>query len=406
MFSIRVPFRVSAFVLLLIAGLNGLPALGQGKVTPSPYFSFGKGLGITSPDSMFLLNIRFRMQNRAAFTTKSEDDLSIDRVEARVRRMRLRLDGFIYTPKLYYLIQLAFTRSDMDYDDTGFPNVIRDAMIIYSVNDHFSVGLGQTKLPGNRQRVNSSGDLQLADRSLVNSLFNVDRDFGAQAYYNNHAGGLYYVFRGSISSGEGRNFNSSDNGLAYTGRIELLPMGKFTNGGDYFEGDLAREPKPKLSVGASISSNKKAIRTGGQLGKFLYEPRDMDTYMVDLLYKHNGFAFASEWLKRISDDPITVNETGDKRYIYAGWGENYQASYLWKSNYELVGRYTHVNPGKDIETLERSVEQYTAGINRYIRGHRLKLQGDVTYEKNFWSGTGTGDNLNRWQLRFQIEAGI
>ena len=378
---------------------------GQGQITPSPYFSFGKGLGITSPDSMFLLNIRFRLQNRAAFTTVSDEDLSIDKVEARVRRMRLRFDGFIYTPKLYYLIQLAFTRSDMDFDDTGFPNVIRDAMVIYSFNEHFSIGLGQTKLPGNRQRVNSSGDLQLADRSLVNSLFNVDRDFGAQVYYNNKIGGMNYVFRGAISSGEGRNFNTSDNGLAYTGRVELLPLGKFTNGGDYFEGDLAREPKPKLSIGATLSSNKKAIRTGGQLGKFLFEPRNMETRMLDILYKHKGFALATEFLSRTSENPITENETGDKRYIYAGWGENYQASYLWKSNYELVGRYTHVMPGKAIRSLERAVEQYTLGVNRYIRGHRLKLQGDVTYEKNYWIET-TGTDLNRWQLRFQIEAGI
>jgi len=378
---------------------------GQSQITPSPYFAFGKGLGITSPDSMFLLNIRFRLQNRAAFTTVSDEDLSIDKVEARVRRMRLRFDGFIYTPKLYYLIQLAFTRSDMDFDDTGFPNVIRDAMLIYSFNEHFSIGLGQTKLPGNRQRVNSSGDLQLADRSLVNSLFNVDRDFGVQVYYNNKIGEMNYVFRGAISSGEGRNFNTSDNGLAYTGRIELLPLGKFTNGGDYFEGDLAREPKPKLSIGATLSSNKKAIRTGGQLGQFLFEPRNMETGMLDILYKHKGFAFASEFLSRTSENPITENETGGKRYIYAGWGENYQASYLWKSNYELVGRYTHVMPGKAIRSFERAVEQYTLGVNRYIRGHRLKLQGDVTYEKNYWIGA-TDTDLNRWQLRFQIEAGI
>ena len=397
--------KVFVFLLVLLGGVVNQEVFGQGQISPSPYFSFGKGLGITSPDSMFLLNIRFRFQNRAALTTKSDEDLSIDKVEARVRRLRLRFDGFIYTPKLYYLIQLAFTRSDMDYDDTGFPNVIRDAMIIYSVNKHFSIGIGQTKLPGNRQRVNSSGDLQLADRSLVNSIFNIDRDFGTQVYYNNQLGKLHYVFRGAISSGEGRNFNTSDNGLAYTGRVELLPFGKFTNGGDYFEGDLAREPKPKLSIGGTISSNKKAIRTGGQLGKFLFEPRNMETQMLDILYKHKGLAFSSEFLRRTSEDPVTINENGEKRYIYAGWGENYQLSYLWKNNYEMVGRFTHVIPGNAIRSLERAVEQYTVGVNRYIRGHRLKLQGDVTYEKNYWL-VSSGSNLNRWQLRFQVEAGI
>jgi hypothetical protein len=146
----------SLLVLSLFLLLLPKDAIGQAEISPSPYFSFGKGLGIISPDSLFLLNIRFRMQNRAAFSTNSDEDLTIDQVEARVRRLRLRFDGFIYTPRLYYLIQLAFTRSDMDFDDTNFPNIVRDAMIIYSVNEKFSIGLGQTKLPGNRQRVNSS----------------------------------------------------------------------------------------------------------------------------------------------------------------------------------------------------------------------------------------------------------
>ena len=164
------------FGYLLLFSVLIHTAYSQPEISPSPYFSYGKGLGITSPDSLFMLNIRFRMQNRLALVSKTDTDLEISRVEARTRRLRLRLDGFIYTPKLSYLIQLAFTRADMDFDDTGFPNIIRDAMIIYKVNSHFSVGMGQTKLPGNRQRVNSSGDLQFADRSIVNSTFNVDRD--------------------------------------------------------------------------------------------------------------------------------------------------------------------------------------------------------------------------------------
>lgn len=380
-------------------------AFGQAEISPSPYFTYGSGLGMISPDSLFMLNIRFRMQNRAAFTTVDESDLSIDQVEARVRRLRLRFEGFIYTPKLYYLIQLAFSRADMDYDDTGFPNVIRDAMVIYRFNEHFAIGLGQTKLPGNRQRVNSSGDLQLPDRSIVNSTFNIDRDFGAQVYYNNNIQGFHYVLRGAISSGDGRNITASDRGLAYTGRLELLPLGRFTNGGDYFEGDLVREPRPKISVGLTLTSNQDAIRTGGQLGTFLYEPRDIETRMLDFLYKHNGWSLSTEFLKRSSPNPLTQNTDGDIRYVYAGHGENYQASYLFKKNYELTGRFSRVRPDAPIQLLEEEVKQYTLGATKYIRGHRLKLQADVTYEQNHWL-QGTNTDLNRWQLRLQIEAGI
>ncbi len=35
------------------------------KLAALPYYSFKRGIGITTPDSLFQLNIRFRMQNRA-----------------------------------------------------------------------------------------------------------------------------------------------------------------------------------------------------------------------------------------------------------------------------------------------------------------------------------------------------
>lgn len=396
--------RFIFFVLFTVLSFQ-VVAQRAAEITPSPYFTFGKGLGIISPDSLFLLNIRFRMQNRVAFTTVSGSDLAIDQVEARVRRLRLRFDGYIYNPRLTYLIQLAFTRADMDFDDTGFPNVIRDAMVIYAVNKRFSIGLGQTKLPGNRQRVNSSGDLQLADRSIVNSTFNIDRDFGFQMYYNNYIGKFYFVLRGAVSTGEGRNIVSSDRGLNYTGRVELLPFGPFTNGGDYFEGDLMREPKPKISLGITLSQNENTTRTGGQLGKFLYDSRDMSTFMTDFLLKYKGWALACEWLERNSPDPITTNDAGDIRFIYTGFGQNYQGSYYFKNKFEIVGRYSRVSPFEKIQTLDEQTEQYTLGLNRYIRGHRVKLQSDITYEQNHWLQATYADT-DKWIVRFQIEVGI
>lgn len=377
------------------------------QVSPIPYFTYGKGLGITSPDSLFMLNIRFRMQNRVAVTTESVDDFEIREVEARVRRLRLRFDGFIYTKKLNYVIQLAFSRGDLDFDDTGFPNIIRDAMVIYNFNEHFALGLGQTKLPGNRQRINSSGDLQFPDRSIVNATFNIDRDFGLQGYYNNSINKFHYVIRAAISTGEGRNFNSTDRGLAYSGRLELLPLGEFTNGGDYFEGDLAREQRPKLSVGLSYSSNQNSIRAGGQLGRFLYAPRDMNTGMVDFLAKYNGWAFAFEYLRRTSPNPITESPEGDIRYVYDGHGQNFQGSYLFKNNYEIAARFSEVRPDASIQDFEPRERNYTLGASKYLRGHRVKFQIDWTYFDNHWlipeSPVADSDG---WQIRFQIEAGI
>jgi phosphate-selective porin OprO and OprP len=227
-------------IVTLFLILGALQLSAQQIDNPVPYFTYSKGLGLTPPDSSFSLNLRFRMQNRFGFTTVNDRDLNTKEWEAVVRRLRLRMDGFVYNPKITYVIQLSFSRGDMDWDNTNFPNVIRDAMVFYRFNKRFQIGLGQGKLPGNRQRIISSGDQQMTDRSNFNSVFQVDRDYGLNLYYNNRIGKIPYSVRGTVSGGNGRNIEKTDE-LAFSGRAEVYPFGSFTNGGDYFEGDLSKE---------------------------------------------------------------------------------------------------------------------------------------------------------------------
>jgi phosphate-selective porin OprO and OprP len=381
-----------------ITGLLLFFFIGTKGQTPLPYVSFAKGIAITPPDSSFSINVRFRMQNRAGFSTVSTSDLTVNEVEARTRRMRLRLEGFMYSPKLTYLVQLSFARGDMDAEYGNVPNVVRDAYVQYAVSKSFTVGLGQTKLPGNRQRLVSSGEQQLTDRSIVNAAFNIDRDFGLQFAFRQP----FFVLRGALSTGEGRNSNSSDNGIAYTGRVELLPLGAFTKGNDYQEGDLAREPKPKLAIAFVGHQNENATRTGGQLGNTLYEKRDLSSRMADLLFKYNGLAISAEYLSRETTNPFTADEDGNTRHILVGHGENYQLSYLFKSNYELTGRYSSLTPEKQISSVEKTKEQFTLGATKYLKGHRVKLQTETTLER--WSQNAEAGKF--WICRFQIEVGI
>lgn len=371
-----------------------------------PYFSYGKGLGMTSPDSLFSLNIRFRIQNRIALTTLSQNDFSIYETEALVRRLRLRFDGFFYTPRLTYVIQLSFAAGDIGevYIDRA-PNILRDAMIFYEVNEKLTLGFGQTKLPGNRQRVNSSGDLQLVDRSVANATFNIDRDFGIQAYYNFFPHGKGLILKGAITSGEGRNWESTDNsGFSYTLRAEYYPFGDFLAGGAFFEGDILMEETPKLMAGIACNFNDHIQRVGGQLGQDLYEPRDMSNLITDVIFKYKGWAIQGEYLKRFVEDPVTVNPSnGDIAYIYKGDGFNIQASKYFPSAWEIIGRYSEVRPDNDIIDIANHTRQTTLGVNRYIKGHRLKLQADATYNDVIISNQ---DQKKNFQFRFQVELGI
>lgn len=364
-----------------------------------------RGLQYATKDSSFYINFRFRMQNRLGFYSVSGNNLGIDRVDAMVRRLRWRIDGFILSPRLAYSIQLSFSRPDTDFENTGFANIVRDAVIFYHVHPKFYLAFGQNKLPGNRQRVNSSGQLQFADRSIVNSTFTPDRDFGLKMYYEENVGDIGINLKGAVSLGEGRSFISSDNGLAYTIRAEVLPLGQFNNGGDYSESDLEREQTPKISIGAGYHYNHKAKKTGGQLGKVLYESRNFETYFADLIFKYKGFAYYAEYMQRNSENPLTFNDDNDVRYIYTGFGFNQQFSYLFKKNYELAFRYSHISPGNNISQLENRQDVLEIGATKFIVNHRVKVQWSVFY--NVRDGYfAPENNLNRWGTLFQIELGI
>ncbi len=375
------------------------------KLSALPYYSYGKGLGITSPDSIFKLNIRFRMQNRITYLLEEGEEPAY---EAAIRRLRLRFDGYVDDPKIIYVIQLSFAPRDVGpLQDGENLNIIRDAIVFYRPNRHWNIGFGQTKLPGNRQRINSSGALQLTDRSINNAVFNIDRDFGLQVYYLNEKNNQFsYNIKTAISTGEGRNWTKEpDNGLAYTARVEVFPLGAFKDNGTLFEGDIKREESPKFMFSGVYHFNNDARKTAGTIGNELFEQRDMQSLLFDAIAKYNGWAFEGAFMMRSANNPITMNpeEASDVEYVFTGHGFDAQLSYLFLNNYEIIGRFSHQNPHSDIELLAPKTNQYTLGITKYIWEHALKLQAEVT---NTHFQYFDHSKINDWYIRFQVEIGI
>ncbi|MFN3849040.1 MAG: porin [Spirosomataceae bacterium] len=364
------------------------------------------GLRIYDNDSTFSLNLRFRMQNRLGFTF--DDKLNYLSSEYFVRRLRLRMDGFMWSKKLTYNIQLSFSRGDMDWDNTGFPNVIRDAFVTYKATKTLSLIIGQSKLPGNRERVVSSAELQFPDRSTANARFNIDRDYGVQFVNESHLGKTaLFIVKGAMSSGKGRNIGTNKAGFAYTGRVELLPMGEFAMRGDYSEGDWIRESKPKLSIGATYHINNKALRSGGILGTLLQEPRDIKQTFVDAMFKYDGWSFLGEYMNRNTElSPITTSKDGKTSVVvYNGFGVNTQAAYQFKNHWEVGGRYTIVKPTGDTRLSEPQQIDYSVGLTRYLNYHRLKLQWEAV-RTNRYDLINKASLTPNYTFRFQIEAGI
>ena len=262
---------------------------------------------------------------------------------------------------------------------------------------------GQTKLPGNRERVVSSGNLQFVDRSLLNKNYNIDRDIGIQLRHHFTLGEQFLVREIlAISQGDGRNVNVGNlGGYEYTGRIEFLPFGNFSSKGDYVGSDIKREQKPKLAIGISYDINNRAVRERGNMGSFMrndvgYHEADIETLFADLMFKYKGFSIMAEYADKQTDIHFASHSdgslTGD--HVNAGTGLNLQAGYLFMSNWELAARYTSIEPAKEIN--QSIVNQYTLGTSKYIVGHKLKVQADISYT--------TQDRIDdHYQYRLQFD---
>lgn len=376
------------------------------KLSALPYYSFGKGIGITSPDSLYQLNIRFRMQNRVTYIENDGENPAYD---GQIRRLRLRFDGYVGNPKFLYAVQLSFAPGDVGEIKEGENiNIIRDAVVFYRPNKHWNISFGQTKLPGNRQRVNSSGGLQLTDRSINNAKFTIDRDFGFQLHQLNEFKNKFsYNFKTALSTGEGRNSTEKpDDGIAATGKIELFPLGSFTKDGTYFEGDIIREKKPKLMLSGAFQQNNHSRRTQGQLGNDLFESRTTKSLLLDAMFKYNGWAAMSSYMSRTSNDnAVTFNpdDVTQKSYVFVGEGFDYQLSYVFPTNYEVIGRFSTQKVAEDIQEFTPNTKQYSIGVTKYIWEHTFKLQTELTYDTlEYFNGL----SKNNWYLRFQVEIGI
>ncbi len=193
--------------------------------------SFGKGLiNFVAKDSTFSVKFAPRFQVRSMSSWDHNGAIyGSPEHNFIVRRARLKFDGFAYSPKLKYKIELGLSNRDIsganDFN-RNTPRYILDAVIMWKFAKNWELWAGQTKLPGNVERVVSSGNLQLIDRSLLNSRFNIDRDLGVQIRHKSNLGGNFITReKFSISQGEGRNVTEgNEGGLQYTARLELLPL--------------------------------------------------------------------------------------------------------------------------------------------------------------------------------------
>ena len=381
---------IQSFFLLFV----GLLSIVQAQEISDT--KFGKGMiNFIAKDSSFSVKfaprIQSRFQSQWDYNEEEYDDAELNFL---VRRARLKFGGFAFTPKLKYKIELGLSNRDLSgasVYNRNTPRYILDAVVMWNFHENFELWAGQTKLPGNIERVVSSANLQLIDRSLLNSKFNIDLDMGIQLRHKTKLGGNWISReKFSISQGEGRNITEGNiGGLQYTSRLELLPFGEFSSKGDYSQGDLKREKSIKAMFGFTYDINNNAVKNRSNMGSYMTQSNgglfetDITTVFIDGVIKYNGFALTGEYASRNADTIEALEADGRTKtgaVVGAGSAINFQGSYLFKNNVEMTLRYTNVD-FKEVTRLS-DLQQITYGISKYVVGHSLKIQADLSFSQS------------------------
>ncbi len=291
---------------------------------------------------------------------------------------RVWLSGYVFQPELTYMIQLAV--AGRDYRD-GATSPLFDAYIDWKAHRDFNLRGGQFFVPFDRLRTVREFALQMVDRPGPVQELTLDRDAGVVAY-SERIGGSPLGYRVGVFGGGGTNVTAGkEPGFLVMGRLELRPLGPID---DDVEGDLERRETPGLAIGAGIAHNSNTNRARSTTGAtFTGGTADYLHLAGDLVFKWRGLAAQFEYLFRDAwRDSIVSEADGETvtEYTRSGKGWVAQASYLFETPFEVVGRLSrnYATGGTDprfVSDVESRGQEVGLGLNYYLNGHQFKVQG-------------------------------
>lgn len=402
-------------ILLILSAMLAICAKAQ-KVQVLPYEP-GEGLHIDA-GNQYKLELSGMIQPMSETRIYPETEGRKSYTRFRMRRMITKLRGSAAQEKIRYQLQVDLTGSSDGGADAGTNNYLMDAWISWRPARGTEITFGQENAPTDSRELGMlSSGLQMAERSVVSTAFSSIREFGIFAKTQLDVGQqsrlVPYL---ALTNGDGANVTNPDHGgLKIGGRLDFLPFGTFSNGGQYCQHDLDREPTPKLVVGAHYSYNSGiSDRRGRQSGTILYLDSagkealpDYKKFGIDFLFKYRGFSASGEYITadasvpkntafRVRNDGSTttsflVDDIQDvsgyvKGRIIVGSGLNLQAGYLFRSGFSVDGRFTKLMPQTQSflrnGTFYNRSAYYTLCFSQYLaRNYGAKVQAAFSYAK-------------------------
>jgi phosphate-selective porin OprO/OprP len=357
----------------------------------------------------FYLELSNRIQPR--FTHQIPDDsVQLPGTEARgdskgsfrIRRAKMKLEGWFYKPELEYEVQLNWP------DVTGTPasRFLEDANIDWDISRKkaFRVRFGQFKAPYGRQQLTSSGAQQFVDRADTDGRYNPGRETGIGLWGT--LGGNKVDWRVMASNGNGRSQELNDNDqFLYTARVMWQAVGnarmnQWGSGPLLTEGDLGDS-----ASGALLAIAGNFLKNDRRFSSTTAAVNDDTQWSLDYTFKYKGFASVGEYHDR-SSDPFLLGVGGPG---FDDTGYLFQASYAWKGPgvvagggfWELAFRYSQIDPTNLVSTANDRTE-IGGALSWYANKHNLKVQADFRQIEDEAANSGAGTKTKEFRLQTQF----
>lgn len=348
-----------------------------GSSASSSGFSYGdRGVQYESQDKNNFLWFGVRLQSRYSneeVVQELQPGHPTERSsETKINRGRYKLGGHLISPR--------FTV----YSEYDFPSDrLIDLRATYEFSERFNVRVGQWKGEFNRERVDSSGAQQFAERSISTPWFTIDRQQGIVASGRLARDSFIdssYWFGWLSGAGRGGNLSEAD-GL-WLGRYQWNVTGELLG---FSQSDIGRRQKGAGSIALAVVDGETQYSSfssagGGQLPGF--SGGDADKYrlqqlMVETAYQKNGFS----WQQELHWKNIREQQTGHERRIIGGYAQaGVFLSTLWAGApqpLELAIRTAYVDPDSFFQ--KDSEQEHSIVANWFFNGHRNKLTADISY---------------------------
>lgn len=378
---------------LSLAAAGTLPAAGAAATGADALeldYERDRGLVIRQGETDLWLGLRgqFRYDD-AATVLDTEEDALIGR-SLTINRARLKGGGEVFRNWLAVY---------GEYDLVGSQWLDHRATV--TVGGWLDIRLGQWKSEFSRERIISSGNQQLVERSISNYWFTIDRQRGFST--STRLGeGTDWDSRIWIQALSGVGLNRStepDSGLLL-GRWQWNPDGEPL---PFSGSDLERRRQRLSSVAlAFVTGDTACTRFSsegcGQLPGFDEGRYELDQLMLETAFQHRGVSWQQELhFKRIRDE-----DSGAVTRMVGGYAQIGSFLNEWwpavPAPLEIAARIALVDPdlgrGGDLSS------ELTLGANWFFEGHRNKLSVDVSRLRH--DVTLPGERSHRLRLQWEI----